>query len=330
MAISTAVEYAKCLAALEGNDFQDEVCTFLGTQVIGFQTIPTKPQGDGGLDGMSHNGEQGYCCYGMEHDDFKTPKARVNAIVDKFCEDLRRLFELNFEGKKLIQKKNEALGNILPKNCKLKNIYLVTNWFEDNTILGRIGTTVENYKSTSECRYLDAEANVVVIGPEQLVSLYSASESSLYRVQQRLFINRVKETAKTVFIENPSDFEAKMQVLREIKPEMITAIEGWSALLLENWRMALAFEIELDKTLTMLHQSLEDCRKQILVRVVELMMSSNEGWTQLGQAHDIALQILARDFGNSHGTILPSVSSGEIARLIGECPINWKKPEANA
>src|ERR1051326_1418128 len=136
MVNSTTVEYANTLALLEGNEFQTEVSTYLGTQIVGFQVVPSKPQGDGGLDGMSHNGERGYCCYGVQHDAFKNAKARVNSIVDKFCEDLRRLFELDFDKKKLVCVENLQLGSILPKDQKLKQIYLIVNWFEDHRILG--------------------------------------------------------------------------------------------------------------------------------------------------------------------------------------------------
>ena len=329
MATSTAVEYANTLASLEGNEFQAEVSIYFGTQIIGFQTVPDKPQGDGGLDGFSHNGERGYCCYGLEHDVFKTAKERVDAIVVKFSKDLRRLFELGFDGKKLVKVDDSVLKTILPKDRKLEHIYLIVNWFEDHRILGRIGTAVQTYKAASECRYVASSVTVVVIGPTELSALYSVTESAVYRVQQRVFVQKVKQTAKTVVIGNPADFEAKMQILREIRPDMLPTIEQWSAHLLENWRMALAFEIELDKTLNMLHQSLEDCRRRIAVRVAELALSSTEQWKELGKAHELALEILGRDFGE-HGPLLSDVSSGEIARLVGECPINWTKPVNNA
>ena len=58
--------------------------------LIGFQTIPSKPHGDAGLDGLSHNGTRGYCCYGLEHNGFKNNKSRERAIVKKFAGDLRR------------------------------------------------------------------------------------------------------------------------------------------------------------------------------------------------------------------------------------------------
>lgn len=75
-----------------------------------------------------------------------------------------------------------------------------------------------------------------------------------------------------------------------------------------------------------LHQALEVARRQILARVAGLMLSSSEPWAQLGGAVDIANEILGRDFEPLYGSLVRAVASGEIARLIGECTIGWKKP----
>src|ERR1700749_1796982 len=71
------LEYEKSLASLSGILFQQEVSIRLGKFIDGFQTVPPYPQGDGSLDGISHFGEQAYCCYGLEHDEFKTPAQRT-------------------------------------------------------------------------------------------------------------------------------------------------------------------------------------------------------------------------------------------------------------
>ena len=65
--------------------------------MLGFQTIPSKPQGDAGLDGFSHVGTQGYCCYGPELKTYRQTRSLEKAIVDKFKSDLRRLLELEFK-----------------------------------------------------------------------------------------------------------------------------------------------------------------------------------------------------------------------------------------
>src|ERR1700685_3669119 len=108
------IEYSQSLAILSGDDFQDEVSARLQGVIIVFQSIPSQPQGDAGIDGLSHRGERAYCCYGPEQDAFKENKDRVRAIVDKFKEDLRRIFELEFVTRKLNHAPNLEIGTILP------------------------------------------------------------------------------------------------------------------------------------------------------------------------------------------------------------------------
>jgi hypothetical protein len=322
-------EYAHNLALLEGDHFQQEVSAFLASAVLGFQVIPAKPQGDAGLDGFSHNGERGYCCYGPEHDQFKQTRSRVSAIVKKFSSDLRRLYELDVKNRKLALKQNVELGTILPKGQKLKCIYLLVNWFESHRVIGPINTAAMKYAQMSACRYVDPGAVVTIMGPAELTNWYPIDEGALLRIQQRTFMKKVQQTAKSIVIGNPKDFEAKMQILREIRPDQLSAIERLSQELRDNWRTALAFDAELDKTVPRLHEALEASRHQITVRVSQLMLSSPEPWTQLENAHSTAEQVLYSHLGRAYGTLVPDVSSGEVARLIGECPVGWKKRNTN-
>jgi hypothetical protein len=101
--MSLVEQYARTLSELSEGDFQAEVCARLQSVILSFQTIPSKPHGDAALDGISHAGEHGYCCYGPKHDAFKRAKDRENAIVKKFRSDLGRVFELDFKSKKLIR-----------------------------------------------------------------------------------------------------------------------------------------------------------------------------------------------------------------------------------
>jgi hypothetical protein len=54
------------------------------------------------------------------------------------------------------------------------------------------------------------------------------------------------------------------------------------------------------------------------------MIGSKEPWTELERATQVANDVLAPDFERLYGTLVQDVSSGEVARLIGECPIGWE------
>jgi hypothetical protein len=127
-------------------------------------------------------------------------------------------------------------------------------------------------------------------------------------------------------LENTAKFDIKRERLKQIVSGHAEQIDGLWQELQSCWRMALAFEQELSDTLPNLHRDFEANRARILKRVLMLMVGSPEPWAALGQATDVAAGILQPDFGNLYGMLIEDVSSGEIARLIGECPIGWETP----
>jgi hypothetical protein len=323
--MSLAEQYSESLAKLSGNAFQAEVCARLQGVVLSFQTVPAKPKGDAGLDGFSHGGARGCCCYGPEHDEFKTAKSRETAIIKKFRSDLRRLFELKSKKKSLVHKDSPEMAHILPTGQKIGHIDLICNWYESHRVLNPILSSVNQYKLASKCRYISADVSVVVIGPKDLANKYFVDELTIARAEQRIFISTVQDEAQTVTI-NLGDFDSKMEVLRRIRPDQITAIAALTELLRKNWRTALAFDNKLDLIQPKLRQTFEESRLRILKTVSELMLESNEPWTQLRHAETIAKDILKENFGIQFSYLISDVSSGVIARLIGECPIGWEAP----
>ena len=121
------------------------------------------------------------------------------------------------------------------------------------------------------------------------------------------------------------DFDVKMDILRQLLPGHQSAVDGVAEGLRANWRTALAFERELADTVPDFHRALESARIQILTKVSELMITAQHPWKELLRAEELSHDVLASNFGKLYGPILPKVSSGEIARLIGECPVGWRK-----
>jgi hypothetical protein len=338
------VEYERTLASLSGNDFQDEICSRLRAVIIDFQAVPAKPQGDAGLDGFSHHGERGYCCYGPEHDAFKRSDARESAIVAKFKGDLRRLFELDLQKRKVQKEKvqkgkvekgkleireNKEIATILPHGAKIKHIELLVNWFESHRILSPILSAVQEYVSLSKCRYVDPKVTVIVIGPKQLANQYGVDELTIVRAQQRVLIQKVQKKAETLTLGNTEKFDKKMSDLKEIVQGKEEAVDALRSELQAAWRMALAFEQELGDTLPNSHRALDANRHRILAAASALMIGSEKPWTELPRLTKIASDILDKDFGTLYGTLVRDVSTGEIARLIGECPVGWEKPASH-
>ena len=146
-------EYVKKLSQLEEGPFQRAIVQRLLVAVNGFQTIPASPQGDGGLDGFSHKGVHGYCCYGLKFDSAKTPKQRSKQLATKFTDDLARLYELVPCPGGFKHKPNEALmrvfGALPPPECRLQNITLLANWFGESEALGAIRQAAIRFAAVS-------------------------------------------------------------------------------------------------------------------------------------------------------------------------------------
>jgi hypothetical protein len=326
--MSLKVEYEHALALLTGDAFQDEVSVRLATNILSFQNVPRKPNGDGGLDGLSHDSERAYCCYGPEFSSFRTRAGLTADIVEKFKSDLCRLFELTMNNRKVVPSENKEIAAILPEGTTLKHITLIVNWFDSNRIIGPIGTAVKKYRTSSCCKYVDKAATVIVWGPKDLATIFPVDESTILRSQHAKSLKEMQAAAQQMPISDPSKFDAKMSALGKLcAPFQADAIAGLKDTFLADWRMALAFDQKLDVTLPGLHKSLEDSRLRILQQVVQLMIASDKPWTQLGRAGDIARTTLAPDFEKTFGTaLLGAISNGEVARLIGECSIGWEAP----
>ena len=322
---SLVVEYAASLEALTGDDFEAEVCARLQMFIAGFQTVPAKPMGDAGLDAIADHGKKAYCCYGPEHDAFKTPKKRTDAIVNKFCSDLRRIYELDIKDGSLVIAESPEMATILPAGRQIENIELIVNWFESHRVIGPILTAVEKYQEASKCRYAAKEAKVVVVGPKDLANRYAVDEVTITRARQRIFLQKVQAKSQTIVVVSTAKFDEKKDILKLILPGKDTQIDQLWNCLHSSWRMSLAFEQELADTLPNLHRDLEANRARILQRVLTLMINSKEPWTELDNATKIATEILEKNFDKLYGALVDDVSSGEIARLIGECPIGWEK-----
>ena len=328
MSKALILEYEQSLAALSGDDFQREVTARLQSFINDFQPIPANPQGDAGIDAISHQGEHAYCCYGLIHDVFKTNKKREDAIVEKFRSDLRRMFELEFEQRELKCIENAELGTILPKGQRIKHIELLPNWFDSHRILGPVLTSVQEYAAVSKCRYVEKDVSVVILGPKDLANRFAVDEVTIARSRQRALTVRIEQKAQRIVLANTEKFERKLADLSELLGRNSEAIESMKIELQGAWRKALAFEQELNDTLPNLHRELEANRSRILAKVDMLMISSDEPWKELGRATEIASDILRRDFDHLCGMLVEDLSHGEIARLIGECPVGWTKPEA--
>jgi hypothetical protein len=318
-------DFKRHLSALTGKEFEGAICAHLQASIHSFKRI-SDDDGDGGVDGVSHNGEHGYCCYGPEFDSSTKSNDRVNAIVDKFKKDMCRLFEFQSMGS-LFDTPNVELAAVLPVGVRMRNIFFLTTWASDKRIYNRLLGAFLKYRASSECRFVDREANMTVMGPEDIAVAYAITEATLAHLEQGRLLERVAQIAGTLAPIASMDFDQKMEILRRIRPDRPEAVNRFAADARRGWQMSLALEQNLADISTTLHAALENARVEIGSHVAAEMIATDRPWERLNAFSSFAKTQIASALGVDYEAIAMNAGYGEIARLIGECTIGWQEPE---
>lgn len=327
-------EFAQKLGTLEGQEFQDEVCRFLHRCMTDFQPIPPKPQGDGGLDGLSHGQSVAYLCYGPEQEPSKV-KARGLAkdIIEKFRDDLRRIFELKPRGKGkktvLDHAPNDEMKTILASGRKISVIRLVVSVFDTHRIIGPLNEAFDASRQASRCAYVDDAASMTIWGPRHLATMGAVDDATILRLEQRALLKRVS----VVLASSPAppaslsttDFDAKFDWVEANGKPRPGGVATLRKHFMQRWLEALAIENDFANNSLALHQALSVAREDAAVDA-ELESSNQSNAPVLIQAMRAKL---AERLEQAFGTKLPPellkrLTDGEVARLIGECPIEWR------
>jgi hypothetical protein len=325
--------YIKALSELEGSAFQRAIVQRLLVALNSFQSVPAYPQGDGALDGHSHKGTKAYCCYGLNYDAAKTPNQRSKQIVAKFSSDLRRLYELEPRGRtKFIHKDNSALLRILgavPPACeRICHVTLIANWFESHTPLGAIKQNATTYAAASRCRWVTPDADVVLKGPKEFADQYGVDESAMMWLKHQELLAEVDAEAPLIDVPHGPTFDSKMEEAETLLPSEKHEVKQVAEILRSDWQWAIAFERQLSDRLPRLHAALERGRKRLLTLV--LTHATSTPWDAISRAQEFSESVFSDDFLELYGkSIVRSLASGEVARLVGGCPINWKAKAPN-
>jgi hypothetical protein len=298
--------------------------------IVDFQAIPAKPQGDGGLDGLSHGQQRAYCCYGPEQETRKLEnKGLKDAIVKKFCEDLRKLFELEFDNKKLKHAPNKELETIMGADRKIKHACLIVSCFESHRVIGPLNTHHDKCKAASQLRFVDKDATLAVWGPKDLAGLGEVDEHALFRIQNPGLIACVQTASAAEFVKDGGgDFDAKFDDLKRRRPASSTKIDAIAQRLREAWAAEIALDNDLSKTSLNLHQTLETVRTDAALLAQVKSMSAPDAYQLLDTMHKEVAGQLEKGFGNRFGPLTPRITQGVVASLIGECPIDWRDDHA--
>jgi hypothetical protein len=325
---SSEDEFARLLGALEKDAFEDEACAFLRRCFSDFQNVPAKPQGDGGLDGLSHGQTIAYCCYGPEQETSKVKaKGLKDDILKKYRGDLQTLLEVCHDGKgKLVHSETAELATIMGKGQRITTVRLIVSVFDTHQVIGPLNTSFDEYKAASQCRYVDKSANLTILGPKELATLGPVDDLAITRVEQRALLALVK-TAVASSPPSPAsteDFDAKFDWLLDTGKVPKPATESLRQHFKKAWSTAIAVENELLNNAVTLHQALTEARQQAVVDAnLAPVTEPKELMNYMRQR--LAVRIGERMGGAQLVEVQSSLTDGELGRLIGECPVDWRK-----
>lgn len=327
----TADHYEKLLGSLEKDNFEAEVCARLAAIFADFQRVPRKPKGDGGLDGISHGQTRGYCCYGPEQEPFKMNTKGLKAdILKKFRGDLLKLFELEHDGRtNFAAKPSPEMKTVIGSGKKLTNIYLVVSVFETHQLIGAVNDSFDEFRRHSSCTYIDSVARPTIWGPRDLASMGAVDEHLLFRLEQRALVAKVNHAvasgAKPTIL---GDFDGKFDYLKNLSAARAASVDRLREHFRSMWGAAIALDQELLATSLTLHEALQDARTHSTVSADIASMSATDPMLLLMNMQTKVAEHLKVAFGERLGPLSPRIADGEVARLVGECPIEWRNRDS--
>lgn len=333
--MNRVAEYAKKLGNMIGDAFELEVVVALQqTFTGGCQRVPHKPNGDGGIDGLSHNSTRAYCCYGLEMQPGPgTLPARLRQkIVKKFREDLRRILELDIVTRKLVHKQNTVLPGILgdPPIRRIENITLIANVFEDNQLIGDLKGAFAEYLIASRKKFVDPKCEVNIWGPEDVANNASVTEQFLLRIEHPTLFSAIESASSLSQNHEPPNLDKFNEKFNDLAGRVSTnrkgAIDELKTTFKQGWSRSILLNDHLASTLPDLHEEFERVRRRA---ATDAHIRSNRQGVDPFELVEKARDGLREQMRELVNGGLPSATRDELVdaetgRLLGECPLDWR------
>ncbi|HVZ33200.1 MAG TPA: hypothetical protein VG963_12290 [Polyangiaceae bacterium] len=299
-----------------------------------FQHIPPKPQGDAGLDGLSHGFSVAYCCYGPEQEPSKVnARGLAKEIIKKFRSDMRRLFELEPKGKgkkaTLAHRRNGEMATILPSGRKITTIRLIVSVLDTHRVLAPLRETFDACTKASQCGYVDAKADMTIWGPAELATIGAVDDATILRLEKRVLLKRVATVLSSppanTTTPSTSDFDAKFDWIEANGKPRPGAVKNLRTHFMTRWLEALAIENDFANNAVALHHLLSAAREEAAVDAELASGNQASANTLLTLMRQKLIERLEQHLGTKlPPELIGRLADGEVARLIGECPIDWR------
>lgn len=331
--IDPNTDYIKGLRAISGTSFQKEMEGLLSSNFT-FQVIPTKPTGDGGLDGLSHNQTRAYCCYGLELHTGKIEASNIiEKIKNKFGSDLRKLCELKQKkkGTPLEHSENESLSKIIGNGNKIKTINLLCNWFEDHSLIGHFNSLLKEYIKLSQCRFIDSNCEIILSGPVEICTAYTVRHEDILRVSNptlAALLHELKSQNSTHgIVDEENELDSKFDHLKTtlgISKE--TVVEKTREEKRNDWLKGLKLMKDLEDNHPDLHRKVDEIRNRVgkEAEAEALGTLNNQPGDIINKYQQRLTDELSRHLIILGQSNIDQIADYSLAWLIGTCKVDWR------
>ena len=180
--------------------------------------------------------------------------------------------------------------------------------------------------AASVCTYVEAAAQPTIWGPKDLATLWGVDEHAMFRVENRALLAQIKQAVVAgVAPKSIGSFHEKFEYVRAKDQRFSEAVARLEETFRKAWSTALALDNSLAATSMTLHEALEQARTQSTITADLRSARGGDPMRLLEEMRDAVKSHLGDAFGDRLGPHIAQLADGEIARLIGECPIEWRK-----
>jgi hypothetical protein len=282
----------------------------------------------GGLDGLSHRWTYAYCCYGLDLQASPGTEAKElrKKIVAKFRSDLHKLFELDPAQVAPVHKENNGLASVLRAGIKLKIIRLLCNYYRDKELLGDLIDVFRTRFAASSRRFVADDCSMTLWGPNEIVDMLTIDGEALFRIENPGLATILSEVDNTQpnLLPAPTGtdkLDEKINKVSNLTDEIRTK---WKDEFLTSWRRNILLMQRLNNNFPQLHQRLERLRIDATVNAAReserdghLVDTISTVQTYIQNKTESILERLPKNQTERY-------AETEVARLLGECSINWK------
>lgn len=185
----------------------------------------------------------------------------------------------------------------------------------------------------SSRRYVSDECELTILGPRDLALEAGVDEQTLFHLENPAFHALFEETSEdeeAFLAENAvEDFQAKFDYLAPLGSSSVQAkrVNSLRSAYHRAWMKSIVRDTHIANSFPEVHRKIERIRATVVTDAHRESMRNIENAAELiSRVESAVRERIEREFGEQLPEyILRDLGEGELARLIGTCPLDWRQ-----